>query len=205
MYWREYRTEAHIAQTYGVSEATVCRTIQAVENALMRSGQFRLPGKKALTKSDVQYQVVVVDATECPGGASQKKQRRTYSGKKKRHTQKAQVVADQKTRQILATAFSAGKTHDFKLFKQSRTAMAPQTGCLADSGYLGLAKHHANSRTPHKRSKHHPLTRGAEGTEPATGAGAVRGRTHHPEPEDLPHPVASATATGASGSACAST
>lgn len=27
MYWREYRTEFHIGLTYGVSEATVCRTI----------------------------------------------------------------------------------------------------------------------------------------------------------------------------------
>jgi len=38
MYWREYRTEFHIAQSYGISEATVCRTIQKVENALLRSG-----------------------------------------------------------------------------------------------------------------------------------------------------------------------
>ena len=52
MYWREYRTEFHIAQSYGVSEATVCRTIQKVENALVRSGKFRLPGKKALQPSD---------------------------------------------------------------------------------------------------------------------------------------------------------
>jgi len=66
MYWREYRTQAHIAETYGLSEATVCRTIGAVETALMRSGSFRLPGKKALTQSDVLYQVVVMDATECP-------------------------------------------------------------------------------------------------------------------------------------------
>lgn len=66
MYWREYRTEAHIAETYGVSESTVCRTIHAVEAALMRSGKFRLPGKKALTKSATEYQVVVLDATECP-------------------------------------------------------------------------------------------------------------------------------------------
>jgi hypothetical protein len=72
MYWREYRTEAHIAQTYGVSEATVSRTIRAVEDALMRSGQFTLPGKKALTQSDVQYQVIVVDATECPVERPQK-------------------------------------------------------------------------------------------------------------------------------------
>ena len=34
MYWREYRTEFHIAQSYGVSEATVCRTIRKVEDAL---------------------------------------------------------------------------------------------------------------------------------------------------------------------------
>ncbi len=66
MYWREYRTQLHIAQTYGVSEPTVCRTIRAVGDALMRSGRFTLPGRKALTRSDVQYQVVVIDATECP-------------------------------------------------------------------------------------------------------------------------------------------
>ena len=33
MYWREYRTEFHIAQSYGVSEATVCRTIRKVADA----------------------------------------------------------------------------------------------------------------------------------------------------------------------------
>jgi hypothetical protein len=66
MYWREYRSYAHIGQTYGLSEAAVCRTIHTVETALMRSGAFRLPGKKTLTKSDVEYQVVVIDATECP-------------------------------------------------------------------------------------------------------------------------------------------
>jgi hypothetical protein len=36
MYWREYRTDFHIAQSYGVSEATVCRTIHKVEDALVR-------------------------------------------------------------------------------------------------------------------------------------------------------------------------
>ena len=37
--------------------------------------------------------------------------------------------------------------------------MHSQTGCLADSGYLGLSKSHPNSRLPHKRSKLHPLTK----------------------------------------------
>ena len=64
MYWREYRTEFHIAQSYGLSESTVCRTIQKVENALVRSGKFRLPGKKALQSSDTIFEVVLVDVSE---------------------------------------------------------------------------------------------------------------------------------------------
>ena len=66
MYWREYRTEFHIAQSYGLSEATVCRTIRKVENALVRSGKFRLPGKKALQSSDTVFEVVLVDVSEQP-------------------------------------------------------------------------------------------------------------------------------------------
>ena len=66
MYWREYRTEFQIAQSYGVSEATVCRTIRKVEDALVRSKKFRLPGKKALQSSDTVFEVVLVDVSEQP-------------------------------------------------------------------------------------------------------------------------------------------
>ena len=67
-------------------------------------------------------------------------------------------MADTQTKQILATAFSAGQVHDFKLLGRSRLALPAQTQCLADSGYLGLTKCHDNSRLPHKKSKLHPLT-----------------------------------------------
>jgi hypothetical protein len=66
MYWREYRTEFHIAQSYGISEATVCRTIRKVEEVLVRSKKFRLPGKKALQPSDTIFEVVLVDVSEQP-------------------------------------------------------------------------------------------------------------------------------------------
>ena len=66
MYWREYRTEFHIGVTYEVSEATVCRTIRKVEDALMKSGEFRLPGRKAIQPSDTTFEVVLIDATEQP-------------------------------------------------------------------------------------------------------------------------------------------
>ena len=66
MYWREYRTEFHIGLTYGVSEATVCRTIKKVEDVLIKSKQFHLPGKKALQPSETVIEIVLVDATEQP-------------------------------------------------------------------------------------------------------------------------------------------
>ena len=64
MYWREYRTQFHIAETYGVSEATVSRTIKKVEDGLIKSGQFSLPGKKALQDSENIIEVIVVDVAE---------------------------------------------------------------------------------------------------------------------------------------------
>ena len=65
-YWREYRTQFHIAHSYGVDEATVNRTIRWVEDTLIKSGAFSLPGKKALVAGDAEYSVVLVDATETP-------------------------------------------------------------------------------------------------------------------------------------------
>lgn len=67
-------------------------------------------------------------------------------------------MAELLTRQIVATAFAPGATHDFRLFKTSRLQLAATTECLADAGYQGLTTLHPLSRTPHKPSKYHPLT-----------------------------------------------
>jgi hypothetical protein len=82
MYWREYRTEFHIGVTYGVSEATVCRTIQKVENALIQSKEFHLPGKKVLQASDLEIEVVLIDVTEQPIERPQKGNAGITAGKR---------------------------------------------------------------------------------------------------------------------------
>ena len=65
-YLREYRTYAHIAISYGVSERSAFQTIRRVENVLIKSKEFRLPGKKALLKTDHEFEVILIDATESP-------------------------------------------------------------------------------------------------------------------------------------------
>lgn len=60
-YLREYRTYFQIAQSWGVNEATAYRSIQKVEDCLLKSRVFSLPGKKKLLESSPEIEVVVVD------------------------------------------------------------------------------------------------------------------------------------------------
>ena len=65
-YLREYRTYAHIAASYGIAESNIYCGIKWVEDTLIKDGTFSLPGRKALLKSDMEYEVILVDATESP-------------------------------------------------------------------------------------------------------------------------------------------
>jgi hypothetical protein len=65
-YLREYRTYFHISRSYGISESACYRNIRWVEDTLIKDGAFSLPGRKALLKSNVKYELVLIDATETP-------------------------------------------------------------------------------------------------------------------------------------------
>jgi IS5 family transposase len=63
------------------------------------------------------------------------------------------------TREIICTAVSQGKVHDFQLWKASRIGIDKNTELLADKGYQGLKKKHNNSRTPIKKKKQQSLNK----------------------------------------------
>ena len=65
-YNREYRTYFHVAQNYDVSEGYAYKVIRWVEDTLIRDKRFALPGRKELLKSDIEYEVVLVDVSESP-------------------------------------------------------------------------------------------------------------------------------------------
>ena len=66
MYYREYRTFAHIAASYNISETQCWRIVTTLEKWLIKSEIFHLPGKKKLTESDIEWEVVLVDVSEHP-------------------------------------------------------------------------------------------------------------------------------------------
>jgi transposase len=158
-YWREYRTYFHIGTSWGVSESTICRIVTDIESTLMKTGKFRIPGKKALLKDSDYPEFVVMDVTETAIERPKKKQKRYYSGKKKCHTLKTQLVINQETREIICTAFGPGHCHDFNLFKKSKIYFHPETNSLQDSGYQGIKDYHPNSYIPRKKPKNGKLSR----------------------------------------------
>ena len=87
------------------------------------------------------------------------KQKYFYSGKKKRHTLKSQVVVDKKSKKVICTSFGNGKKHDFRLFKESNVRWTKERFGITDSGYTGIKKLQNNTKLPKKSSKKKPLTK----------------------------------------------
>ena len=158
-YWREYRTYFHIGQDWGINQSTVYRIICKIEDILIRSGLFSLPGKKTLIQPDVEIETIVVDVTEHQIERPQKKQKNYYSGKQKRHTIKSQIVVDLNTKLIVCIAYRKGNQHDFKIWKNSQTNSKKEITYLGDKGYQGIQKLHENSQIPIKKKRGQKLSK----------------------------------------------
>ncbi|WP_287075585.1 MULTISPECIES: IS5 family transposase [unclassified Microcystis] len=153
-----YSTYFHLAINWEINETTALRITRKVENILIKSGLFNLPGKKTVHQANSDLEVVVVDVAEHEIERPQKKQKDYYSGKQGYHTIKSQVLAAQKTGMIVCTAHGKGRIHDFNLWKNSQIGIDKNIECLADKGYQGIQKLHKNSRIPNKKKKNQELS-----------------------------------------------
>lgn len=66
---------------------------------------------------------------------------------------------DKETGKIICTKVGKGRRHDFHLFKRSKLHVKETVKIIADSGYQGLKKIHANSELPKRNTKKNPLTK----------------------------------------------
>lgn len=80
-YWMQYITFAELGFNYGAAESTAHDITLWVENVLIKSGRFGLPGKKALREEN-EFEIVLVDVTENPIERPQKNSVDTTRGKR---------------------------------------------------------------------------------------------------------------------------
>lgn len=81
-YWRDYRTYFHIGLWWGLTESVVCRTLQKIENLLIKQKAFPVPGKKKVCAGGTAFEVSVVDVAESPVERPQKNSGNTIVGRR---------------------------------------------------------------------------------------------------------------------------
>jgi hypothetical protein len=153
---RKYPNHETLGYLFGVSDSTAGRYIHQVLPVLEAAGRATMrmpdPGRKRGRTwenllQDVPELAVVVDTFE---QAVQRPENeadadRYYSGKKRRHTLKSQVVVDSYTGHIVDVADSVpGPTADMTLLKQSGIVerLPPEVGILGDLAYVGINQVH---------------------------------------------------------------
>lgn len=146
MYYRVYVTHAFLGFLFEIDDSNVGRNMNPLEKFL--AGIFRIPEKK-IEISEEELLEVFVDGTEQVIERPKRKQVRWYSGKKKKHTIKHQVVVVKRRKEkgrgkhqrklriaAVSRAFE-GKTHDKKMYEESAMRAPPHIKGYGDSGYLG--------------------------------------------------------------------
>ncbi len=168
VYYRTYVSHAFLGFLFGVDQGTVSRHVAALQPLL--AGIFRIPERRVEVQED-EVRELFFDGTERPTRRPKRRQRRYYSGKKRRHTLKVQVAvvrkrkrpgrrkagqAPQKRRQRVAAVSptAPGKVHDKKVYDRTRVVVPPGVKATGDTGYQGTAL-----RTPHKKKAKQELTR----------------------------------------------
>lgn len=158
-YYRDYPTFDSLGFQFDIDESNAYRWIKWCEGVLSDTFKGMIKELTDMSKINILNEHLV-DVTECSiqRPKANEIQREYYSGKKKKHTIKIQIIMDEKTRQIVGVAFDKGSVHDFSLFKKTVEELDKLMAWVADSGYQGIDKIFKNAITPKKRSKNSPLT-----------------------------------------------
>lgn len=157
-YYRDYNTFFSLGNAFGINETNVYRWIKWCEEIISTAFLAMINELTNMIKIDITHEHLV-DVTECSiqRPKNQEIQREYYSGKKKKHTIKIQIIMDEITKEIVGVAFDKGSVHDFKLFKNSTINLDKSLAFLADNGYIGIQEFFSKSLTPKKKSKYNPL------------------------------------------------
>jgi len=115
--------------------------------------------KKDRTLTEEKVRELLLDVTEQPIQRPKKKkpQKTCYSGKKKRHTLKVEMVMGSDGEIINVSKSSPGRQHDFSMRKEG-DPLPTLPDKYADLGYTGLDKLAKNVHLPFKKPKGGRLT-----------------------------------------------
>jgi hypothetical protein len=147
-------TQDFVACLYGVDKAAICRSLRRIEKLAVRV----LGVKRSIRVNCEEAEALIIDCTEQPIQRPSRKQRCWYSGKKKRHTIKTEVIVTERGKFVSTSEPAPGRNADITVRRRG-PKLPKGSRAHADSGYQGLQDDHPDTDIPYKKSKHRPLTK----------------------------------------------
>jgi hypothetical protein len=154
MYYRTYISHVFLGYLFNLHNSNICRLLAKMEPLLAK--KISIQKDRSLTAEKVLR--LLADVSEQPTQRPSKKQKKSYSGKKKRHTIKTEIVIKEDGKILSVSRSHKGRVHDFKIRKGEK--LLPRESLkLADSGYQGWQKIQSNVIIPYKKSRKRPLSK----------------------------------------------
>lgn len=174
MWLKLYLNQELLGYLFGIDKSNVSRNVWNLMPTLRVLGEATLgwatPPARGQTQNLAQAQAeypelfAIIDATEQPvqRSSNDETQREHYSGKKKRHTRKTQLIVNERGEIRDVSHSTPGRVHDLEHFRQSGAAdrIPEELGGGGDAGYQGLQNElpEHSVATAHKARRNHPLT-----------------------------------------------
>jgi len=150
IYYRHYLSQSFLGLIFNLHNSNVSRRIRYIEPQLAKI--FKIPARKVDTElTEEQVAEYFIDATEQPINRPKRNQKHYYSGKKKKHTLKNQIVIDDNSRICSVSKSVEGKKHDKKLYDESRIQTKRKSNFKGDLGYLGTERITVPKKKPKKK------------------------------------------------------
>jgi transposase len=147
-------TQDFLACLYQTDQAAISRSLRRIERLAVKM----LGVTRQIKVSREEAEALIVDCTEQPIQRPSRKQRCWYSGKKKSHRIKTEIIVTERGRIVSCSDPATGRTSDITVRRRG-TKLPKDSRVYADSGYQGLQDEHPDVEIPYKKSKHHPLTK----------------------------------------------
>ena len=150
VYYRLYITYTLAGFLFDLDQSSVCRDIQKIEPLVRKCvpipQKMHKIAKRLRTPEEVEQHfpgfIAFVDCSEqqIPRPKNKERRKMYYSGKKKRHTIKNQLMVNNPGLIIHKLNHKKGKRHDYDIYKKNHPTTPRQVVNVFDLGYLGVEK-----------------------------------------------------------------
>ena len=170
VYYRLYITYTLAGFLFDLDQSNICRDIQKIEGLIIQC--VPIPQKiynitkRLQTQEEVEQYfpglMAFTDSTEqqIPRPVDKDRRKMYYSGKKKRHTVKNQLMVNNHGYIIHKLGHNKGRRHDYDVYKNNHPVTPKQVVNVIDLGYIGVEKDFPEqlSVLPHKKKRNSELS-----------------------------------------------